>query len=124
MYPFDNRLVVLELTGEQLMRSLEIMAMRGGDATSSDLIVEFTKDNKIKNAKLNGKDIKLKKKYKIATLDYLANGGDYMAPFKEAKRLYVDDKKVSVHYLQYIKNLTRQGKLIDADEQKRMRVVE
>ncbi|MBE6310640.1 MAG: bifunctional metallophosphatase/5'-nucleotidase [Bacteroidales bacterium] len=123
MYPFDNRLMVIELTGVQLLRSLEIMAMRGGDATSSDLIVEFTKDGKIKSAKIKGKDVKPKKKYKVVTLDYLANGGDYMAPFKEGKRLFADDVKVSERYLDFIENLTLEGKMIDADDELRMKQV-
>lgn len=120
MFPFDNRLQILELTGDQLLRSLEVMARRGGDATSSDLIVEFTKDKKIKSAKIKGKDIKTKKKYKVVTLDYLANGGDYMVPFKEGKLLFTDDVKVAVRYMSYIENLTRQGKEIDANEDLRM----
>lgn len=124
IYPFNNRMVLIELTGEQLMSSLEIMARRGGDATSSELIVQFTKEGKIKRAKLNGKNIKLKKKYKVATLDYLAGGGDYMVPFTEANVLFVDDVKVSVRYLEYIAELTRQGKMIDAEDTKRMYLVE
>lgn len=124
MFPFDNRLQVIELTGEQLLRSLEIMAKRGGDATSSDLIVQFTKDNKIKSAMINGKSIKAKKKYKVVTLDYLANGGDYMTPFKEGKLLFADDVKVSVRYMSYIVNLTKEGKKIDASDDLRMYCVD
>ena len=124
MYPFDNRLMVIELTGEQIMKSLEIMARRGGDATSSDLIVTFTKDKKIKSAKMNGKDIKAKKKYKVVTLDYLANGGDYMTPFTEAKHLFTDDVKACVRYLAFVEQLTREGKMIDAEDEKRMKLVE
>lgn len=120
MFPFDNRLQIIELTGEQLLRSLEIMAARGGDATSSELIVTYTPNNKIKSAKINGKDIKPKKKYKIVTLDYLANGGDYMSPFKEAKLLFSDEVKVSVRYMSFIKELTAQGRKIDASDELRM----
>ena len=121
MFPFDNRLQVLELTGEQIIRSLEIMALRGGDAVSSELSVTFESPKTIKSAKLNGKDIKPKKKYRVATLDYLANGGDYMTPLKEGKLLYADDVKVAVRYMTYIQELTRQGKMIDAEDEPRMK---
>lgn len=124
MFPFDNRLLVLELTGKQILRSLEIMAGRGGDATSSDLVVEFTKDKKIKSAKIKGKNIKPNKKYKVVTLDYLANGGDYMEPFKEGKLLYTDNVKVAVRYLAFIEKLKSQGKHIDASDTLRMYEVE
>lgn len=120
MFPFDNRLQVLELTGDQILRSLEVMAKRGGDATSSDLVVTFDANRKILSAKIGGKDIKPNKKYRVVTLDYLANGGDYMEPFKESKLLFSDDVKVAVRYLAYINELTRQGKQIDAEDALRM----
>lgn len=123
MFPFDNRLQIIELTGEQILKSLEIMAMRGGDATSSELIVEFDENHKIISAKIKDKDIKPKKKYRVVTLDYLANGGDYMIPFKYGKRLFSDNKKVAVRYLDFINELTRLGKKIDASDELRMKKV-
>lgn len=73
---------------------------------------------------INGKSIKAKKKYKVVTLDYLANGGDYMTPFKEGKLLFADDVKVSVRYMSYIVNLTKEGKKIDASDDLRMYCVD
>lgn len=124
MFPFDNRLVVLELTGDQLLRALEVMAKRGGDATSENLVVRFSSEGKIVSAMLGGKKINPKKKYRVVTLDYLANGGDYMSPFKEGKLLYSDDVKVAVRYLDYIKQLTDAGKQIDAPDEPRMKLLE
>lgn len=120
MFPFDNRLQILELTGDQLFRSLESMVKRGGDITSGNLIVKYSPDRKIISAKLNGENIVPTKKYVVATLDYIANGGDYMFPMKEGKTLYIDNVKVSVRYLDYIKELTKHGKMIDASDELRM----
>ena len=124
MFPFDNRLQILELTGDQLLRSLEAMVKRGGDITSGNLLVTYNADRKMLSAKLNGKKIIPTKKYKVATLDYIANGGDYMFPMKEGKTLFLDNVKVSVRYLAYIKELTRQGKVIDASDELRMKKVD
>ena len=77
-------------------------------------------DRKIISAKLNGENIVPTKKYVVATLDYIANGGDYMFPMKEGKTLYIDNVKVSVRYLDYIKELTKHGKMIDASDELRM----
>ena len=120
MFPFDNRIQILELTGDQLYRSIEAMVKRGGDITSENLIVKYNSDRKIVSAKLNGQKIIPTKKYNVATLDYIANGGDYMFPMKEGKTLFLDDVKVSVRYLAYIKELTKQGKMIDASDELRM----
>ena len=97
---------------------------RGGDITSGNLLVTYNADRKMLSAKLNGKKIIPTKKYKVATLDYIANGGDYMFPMKEGKTLFLDNVKVSVRYLAYIKELTRQGKVIDASDELRMKKVD
>ncbi len=120
MFPFDNRYVVLELTGQELIDALAVMAGRGGDAVSKELSATFNDKKELTSAKINGKKIDPKKIYNVATIDYLANGGDYMEPFKNAKRLWVDDEKYGVHVLQYVKDLKAAGKVIDAPDVWRM----
>lgn len=120
MFPFDNRYVVLEMTGEGLLNSLKTMAGRGGDAVSKEISATFNAKGELTSAKLNGKKIDPKKLYNVATIDYLANGGDYMTDFKAAKRLWVDDVKYGMHILEYAHNLEASGKKIDAKEEWRM----
>lgn len=122
MLPFDNKYMVLEISGADLLDAFKVMASRGGDCVSREVRVEFDKDANIISAKLNGKQIKSDKKYKIVTIDYLANGGDYMIPLKNAKRLYVDDVKYECHILDYVKSLTLNGKKIDSTEERRMKL--
>ena len=62
-----------------------------------------------------------KKTYIVATIDYLANGGDYMAPMTRCKRLFVDTQKYGNHILNYVKQLQAQGKKIDAKENVRIK---
>lgn len=121
MFPFDNRFVVLELTGQQLLDGLKVMAYRGGDAMSKQLDVTFSDKGEVTSAKLNGKRIKANKIYYVATIDFLANGGDYMTSFKEGKRLFIDNQRYGIHMLNYVKSLTARGKVIDASDEKRMR---
>lgn len=120
MYPFDNRYLVLELTGEDLLEAIRVMAKRGGDAVSKELRVTFGDNGEILSAKVNGKKIDPKKVYNVATIDYLANGGDYMSMFKPAKRLWVDNVKYGKHILQYVKDLKAAGKVIDCTDEVRM----
>lgn len=120
MFPFDNRYVVLEMTGQDLLDALKVMAGRGGDAVSQELSATFNGKGELLSAKLNGKKIDAKKLYKVATIDYLANGGDYMESFKNAKRLWVDGDKYGIHVLQYVKDLKAAGKKIDAPDAWRM----
>lgn len=120
MFPFNNRFVVLQIKGSDLLEGLAMMANRGGDAMSKQLRVTFNGKGRITSAKLNGKQVKPEKLYTFVTIDYLANGGDYMSAFKRAKRLYVDDVRYGVHILGYVKQLKAQGRLIDASDEQRM----
>ena len=119
IFPFNNRFMVIDVTGQQLLDALKVMTRRGGDAISKELKVVY-KGNSIVSAKVNGKNVTPKATYTMATIDYLANGGDYMTSLKSAKRLWVDDKPYSVHVLNYVKGLTAKGKKIDATDEVRM----
>lgn len=120
MFPFDNRFMVLEIDGQDLLDALQVMASRGGDAISKELRVTFNDKGEVTSAKVNGKKIDPKKKYRLVTIDYLANGGDYMVPLKKAKRLYEDDVKYGEHILNYVKQLSAQGKKINSTDEVRM----
>lgn len=121
MFPFDNRFVVLEITGRDLLDAIKVMAGRDGDAVSKQLKITYNDNGDVLSAKLNGKNIDPKKTYKMATIDYLANGGDYMEPLKKAKRLFVDEQKYGDHIITYVKQLSRSGKKIDASDESRMK---
>ena len=81
LMPFDNELVVLDLSGEQLLAFLDLVSANGGWPVSG---LRF----KIKNAKAqdiqfaNGKPFETKKVYRLLTSDYLAGGGDMAAMLK------------------------------------------
>lgn len=125
MFPFDNRFMVLKIKGQDLLDGLKVMASRDGDAISKELKVVYSGNKetaKIVSAKLNGKEIKPNQDYVFATIDYLANGGDYMTPFTKAERLFVDDVKYGDHMLRYVKQLKAAGKKIDAKDEVRMQL--
>lgn len=120
MFPFDNRFVILEMPGKELIECIRLMCGRGGDAVSKELRVTYDDKGEIVKATVKGKKINPNKIYTIATIDYLANGGDYMTPMKGCKRLFVDTQKYGNHILTYIKNLQAAGKSIDATDEVRI----
>ncbi len=122
MFPFDNRYVVLEMPGSALLDCIKAMAGRKGDAVSKDLRVTFNANGEVTSAKLKGKNISPDKTYIVATIDYLANGGDYMDAMMPCKRLYVDGEKYGMHLLNYVKELQAAGKLIEATDEVRMQL--
>lgn len=120
MFPFDNKLVVLKISGKDLKDAFSIMAARGGDAVSAGVKVEYNNKNKITKATLNGIKIKDNKIYSLLTLDYLADGGDYMSPFKNAERIATDDEKFGDVVIRYMRKLGASGKTINASHETRM----
>ena len=123
MFPFDNRFVVVEVKGSDLLEALRVMATRGGDALSKGFKVEYkgTDDNPvITSAKLNGKKIDPNKTYFIGTIDYLANGGDHMESLGIGARPFVDTIPYGEHMKNYIKYLTENGRVVNATDEVRM----
>lgn len=82
--PFENRLVVLELKGSDLMELFRNIAAVGGEAVSSSVRLEITADGQLVSATVNGEDIDPSRIYTIATIDYLAEGNDKMYALKKA----------------------------------------
>ena len=120
MFPFDNRFVVLEMPGSELIECIKLMCARGGDAVSKELKATYNNKGELVKATVKGKKIILNEKYIVATIDYLANGGDYMTPMTRCKRLFVDTQKYGNHILDYVKKLEANGKMIDAKDEVRI----
>ncbi len=120
MFPFDNRFVVLDMPGTELIESIKLMCGRGGDAVSKEIKATYNAKGEMTKATIKGKKIDPKKTYIVATIDYLANGGDYMTPMTRCKRLFVDTQKYGNHILNYVKQLEAAGKKIDAKDEVRI----
>ena len=124
-YPFENRLVVLEITGERLIEALKIMASRGGDPVSSQVRVEFERGEPggqatLLSATIGGAEIDPAATYHVATIDYLANGGDYMTPLPGCPRTYEDIIKIGDRIIEYLQEITAAGEIIDPSREPRM----
>jgi len=109
------------MPGTELIECIKLMCGRGGDAVSKELKATYNDKGEIVKASLKGKKIDPNKTYTVATIDYLANGGDYMTPMTRCKRLFVDTQKYGNHILSYVKALEAAGKKIDANDEVRIR---
>lgn len=123
--PFENKICFVTLTGAKVLELFSQMAHTGGEAISHGVELVFTRDHKLKSARLNGKEIDPKASYRIATLDYLAQGNDKMEAFKSATNV-VSPQESSNNtrfiIMNYFKEQTAQGKVVNAHKEGRIRV--
>lgn len=74
LMPFENEIVVLELTGEKVQQLAHFIAATGGQPVSG---IRMEIDHGLAtNIRIGGKPIDPNQTYKLVTYDYLANGGD------------------------------------------------
>jgi len=85
MMPFDNRVEVIDIKGEDLLAAFRQMAVVGGNGISDQVRVEYDYDKddeheipEITEVTVNGQQLDGDRTYRVATIDYLAKGGDYM----------------------------------------------
>lgn len=106
MLPFNNRVTVIDVTGDDLLKALEVMAGRGGDGIGGDIIIAYNDSDEasITAVTINGNPINPSQTYRIATIDYLANGGDYMHSLTNGKVVAQSDKVMYDDMIDYLKS--------------------
>lgn len=116
--PFENKLIILTLSGQQIVELFTHMAGMGGEGLSG---ASFgIKNNKPINIKINNKPLNLDKTYTIVTADYLANGGDNYSLLPTIKDRYPTEIKIRNLIIKWIKKLTEEGKHINSTLEKRI----
>jgi 2',3'-cyclic-nucleotide 2'-phosphodiesterase (5'-nucleotidase family) len=117
MAPFDNLIVVLQLKGSVLQSFLNLIAARGGWPCAG---IQFSiKDKLATQVLLNNKPLEQDKIYTIATLDYIANGGDDCTMLKNVPQLN-NGFLFRDAVIQYCKQQQQQGKKIQSSIQNRV----
>ena len=111
MFPFNNKLVWVELPGTALKRLMEEIVQYGPQCVSGVRMV--IDGQKLESVEVGGKPIDPKKKYGVATVDFLLDGGDNIHVAQGATRLITSDLLIGKAVEQYIRNLTAEGKAIE-----------
>lgn len=121
MLPFDNRVVVMDIKGSDLAAGFDVMASRGGDGVSGATAVFDPRTSRCTEIKIGGKPLDPDKIYRIATIDYLATGGDYMRSFKNGVETSRSPEILYEDIIRYINNGPLRGKKIKPDTTARMK---
>lgn len=104
LMPFENTLVVVELTGEKV-KSLAEYFVKNNKAHPLSKEVQLTITKNGHDLKIHGKPIDMSKTYYVLTSDYLQSGGDRMDFFKDPVKLYKLDYLVRDAIINYFKSV-------------------
>jgi 5'-nucleotidase/UDP-sugar diphosphatase len=99
--PFDNQLIALDLTGEQVLRILEhSVAARAGNMQVAGLAFRFDMSRpvgqRVEEVTVGGEPLVPARVYRVVTIDYLAAGGDGQETFLEGENPTYGDGEVWV----------------------------
>lgn len=120
MLPFDNKIVVLELKGKDLLENIEIMCSQNGQGVSSGVYISYGADLKPISATIDGKPVEPDRIYRVATISYLANGGDYMKPLTRGHILAQSDSVIFNDIIDSLEHGALKGRKLKADDNPRM----
>lgn len=118
IFPFDNFLVIEEMEGKDVKELMEFFAKTRGQAMSN--VKLHIDGNTVKECLIGGKPLDENRKYVIATIDFLYNGGDNLYPLKRSNYLIETHKKLMDIFIEYILDLTAKGKNIETAKDSRL----
>lgn len=103
LMPFENEIVVAELSGEKIKEMLSYLERAKTAHPVSGIQIEMDQNYKVTKAEINGEEVEEDKTYFVATSDYLQQGGDNMNFFKDPIELYKVDYKLRNAIIDYFK---------------------
>lgn len=123
--PFENKICFVTLSGDKVLQLFREIASTGGEGVSSSVRLTITRDGRLKHAEINGRPIDPAKRYRIATLDYVAQGNDKMEAFKSATDVVSPtshENNVRFIIIDYLREAAAQGRSVDGPNEERIKV--
>ncbi|MDE6402419.1 MAG: 5'-nucleotidase C-terminal domain-containing protein, partial [Muribaculaceae bacterium] len=106
MLPFDNRVLVLDVKGSDLLESIAVNTHMHRVSYDRNVTAAMNGDE-LTGATIEGKPIDPDATYRVATIDYIANGGDYMKPLTNGKVVAKSGVIMNEDVMDYISRLPR-----------------
>ena len=102
-FPFDNYISVVKIGGKDLMNAIDVINRRNHVGISA---VDF-------------EYIDTNKTYCLATIDYLAEGGDYLEPLTNGVEIVRSKQPLVDDMVEYLSKFKAEGKCVNPLNEKR-----
>ena len=122
IYSFDNAITFLEVKGSVLNQIFDAFARIGGAGISGNVRLVIEGD-KVKSVTVDGEPVDESRHYKVVTVDYLAEGNDNMAAFRDAITCTYTGVTLRDVMIDWMKEQTRQGKVVDSALDGRIKIL-
>ncbi len=113
IFPFDNKLMIIDLEGKYVRELMENFAKRGRVEAMGGVRLKIEKPNLLE-CTVGGEPIDDSKVYKLVTIDFLLGGGDSVYALKYGTDTVDTGVYMRNVVIDYIKGLAAQGKKVEA----------
>ncbi|BDC99954.1 5'-nucleotidase [Persicobacter psychrovividus] len=120
LMPFDNRVYILELNGEQVMQLMQYLVDTRLASVSNTYVHAI--NGKIDDLEIGGKPFDPSRTYTVSVSNYLAGGGDKMFFFRDCRVLKASSYNVRDAIFDYLKSFQSQGKPVEAKVEGRVKI--
>lgn len=123
--PFENKVCFLTLKGSDVKQLFREIASRRGEGVSHGVRLVISSKGELLSDSLNGEPVVADKNYRVATLDYLAQGNDGMPSFKKSMNIVSPqpkNKNIMDVIVEYFREQQKQGIVVDRKVEGRIRV--
>ena len=124
LMPFENQVVILTLSGKDVLLLANQMAAQGGQGVSGMTFVIDKASKTAQDVCVQGKPVEHDKDYFVVTSDYLSGGADGMDALANFSNREYTGNKIRSQYISYAKTLTANNQPIAAKCDGRVRVRE
>ena len=105
LIPFNNRIQVIDIKGRDLRGAFDAMARTEGNGISRQVRATYDPaTQKAVRVTVNGKPLEDDRTYRIATIDYLVGGGDYMSTLRNSFNVASSDKVLYDELLDHLRD--------------------
>ncbi len=125
--PFENKVCFVTLSGKETMHLFRQLAAVGGEAVSHGVELVISNDRQLLSARLNGEAIDEGRSYRVATIDYVAQGNDKMSAMRQATDVNSPTEEANnVRHIivKYFQAKAAEGVAVDAEIEGRITIAD
>ncbi|MBO6051791.1 MAG: 5'-nucleotidase C-terminal domain-containing protein [Bacteroidales bacterium] len=120
--PFENNVVIANIKGSELLKVFRRFKAKKCEPYSQQVSIQYVGDY-FRKALIHGKEIDNDKIYRMVTLDFILTGGDNILEGVEILSSESTNITVRDAYINQIKKMTAEGKVITGKYDKRISII-